>query len=65
LPSSLRAVLLDELARSVLTCGAVQLAVALVRETNTDARLTLALRLCEVLEAEMAVDAELRVTESV
>jgi len=49
-----RAVLIDELARSVVSTDAVQLAVAILRETNTDARLTLALRLCEVLEREAA-----------
>jgi hypothetical protein len=31
-----------------VSTDAVQLAVAILRETNTDARLTLALRLCEM-----------------
>jgi len=47
-----RAVLIEELARSVLSSEAVQLAVAVLREASADARLTLALRLCEVLDAD-------------
>jgi hypothetical protein len=47
-----QAVLVEELARSVLSGEAVRLAVAILREQNADARLTLALRLCEVLEGE-------------
>jgi len=51
-----QAILIDELARSVLSAEAVHLAVAVVREENADARLTLALRLCEVLDADEAPD---------
>jgi hypothetical protein len=45
-----QAVLVEELARSVLAGEAVRLAAAILREQNADARLTLALRLCAVVD---------------
>jgi hypothetical protein len=45
-----QAVLVEELAGSVLADGAVQLAIAILREPHPDARLALALRLSDAID---------------